>query len=128
MRARAHQQFCFYLPKDARRKVGRSYIIHRDHNNPLNGTPQKSNDPLGAVLTPEHDSVAFENLPRIELTCKLISTAKHLRVAPPHCPVASPSNVGHPWAVALEVVQVFQKRGPRHGSLSPRFKLSVRHP
>jgi hypothetical protein len=39
MRPRAHQHFCLYLLKDARRKIGGSYIIHRDDNNAVNGTP-----------------------------------------------------------------------------------------
>ena len=81
---------------------------------PRKQTSKKGDHPLGAVLAPDQDLVAFADAALFKLAREAVSVAQHIAVRPSLHAIAAMVNVGYFASVAAEVVEVFQDGGAWH--------------
>jgi hypothetical protein len=99
-------QLRIHLPQHARGKFRRRCKIHGNNHTAARRTSKESCNPFGAVLSPEHDPIAFSDTARVELSRKTKSGLCHLAVRPAFGAVSAAVDVGARLASALKFLQI----------------------
>ena len=112
--ARAYEQPGVYLPRNTESEIARTDSIHGYDQHAAQHASPESGDPLGAVVAPDHDAVAFGDLPRFELSRELRRRLCDPAVRPPHRAVTPAVHTGDLRTARIETVQIFDHRLAPH--------------
>src|SRR6516165_3293404 len=112
----ADTQLRFDLPRHSRCEFWTGDLVDRHDDRAAQQAAEKCHNPLGAVLSPDENLVAFADVAYFECLRKPVCILQHLAVTPAMYAVASAENVGRFSGMSAKVVEVFQDAGACHRS------------
>ena len=112
--ARAYEQPGVHLPRNTESEIARTDSIHGHDQHAAQHASPESGDPLGAILAPDHDAVAFADLTRFELPRELRRRLCDPAVRPAHRAVAPAVHAGNLRTARIETVQILDHRLAPH--------------
>ena len=111
---RADAKLGVYLLGHALGEVGSGNLVDGNNDHAAQQASEEDDHPLGAVLAPDEDFVAFGDLARVQLARETMRVGQHIAVRPALRAIAAMMDVGDLAGMPLEVVEILQDGGACH--------------